>query len=116
MCSRPPEAEGRLERPKARPAPADEPRRRAPRRRREPRARSDRREALSRCVLGHPKPKVASSGRKRDPRRLMNLADELLAVAANRELARIDEKLYLDVFSATRSRRSPRAAESETRD
>jgi len=30
---------------------------------------------------------------------LMNLADELLAVAADRELARLDEKLYLDVFS-----------------
>jgi len=32
---------------------------------------------------------------------LMNLADELLAVAADRELARLDEKLYLDVFSPT---------------
>ena len=30
---------------------------------------------------------------------LMNLGDELLAVAADRELARLDEKLYLDVFS-----------------
>jgi type II secretory pathway predicted ATPase ExeA len=30
---------------------------------------------------------------------LMNLADELLAVAADRELARLDEKLFLDVFA-----------------
>ncbi len=29
---------------------------------------------------------------------LMNLADELLAVAAERELPRLDEKLFLDVF------------------
>ena len=31
---------------------------------------------------------------------LMNLADELLAVAADRELARLDEKLFLEVFAA----------------
>ncbi len=30
---------------------------------------------------------------------LMNLADELLAVAADRELARLDEKLFLEVFA-----------------
>lgn len=30
---------------------------------------------------------------------LMNLGDELLAVAADRELARLDEKLFLDVFA-----------------
>jgi type II secretory pathway predicted ATPase ExeA len=30
---------------------------------------------------------------------LMNLADELLTVAADRELARLDEKLYLEVFA-----------------
>ena len=30
---------------------------------------------------------------------LMNLGDELLAVAADRELARLDEKLFLEVFS-----------------
>ena len=30
---------------------------------------------------------------------LMNLADELLSVATDRELARLDEKLYLDVFA-----------------
>jgi len=30
---------------------------------------------------------------------LMNLCDELLAVAADRELRRLDEKLYLEVFS-----------------
>lgn len=29
---------------------------------------------------------------------MMNLADELLTVAADRELPRLDEKLYLDVF------------------
>lgn len=29
---------------------------------------------------------------------MMNVADELLAVAADRELPRLDEKLYLDVF------------------
>ena len=31
---------------------------------------------------------------------LMNLADELLAVAADRELPRIDEKLFLETFNA----------------
>ena len=30
---------------------------------------------------------------------LMNLADELLSVAADRELPRLDEKLFLDVFA-----------------
>jgi type II secretory pathway predicted ATPase ExeA len=30
---------------------------------------------------------------------MMNLADELLAVAAERELARLDEKLFLEVFA-----------------
>lgn len=30
---------------------------------------------------------------------LMNLGDELLSVAADRELARLDEKLYLEVFA-----------------
>jgi len=29
----------------------------------------------------------------------MNLVDELLAVAADRELPRLDEKLFLDVFA-----------------
>ena len=29
---------------------------------------------------------------------MMNLADELLTVAADRELPRLDEKLYLDIF------------------
>jgi hypothetical protein len=29
----------------------------------------------------------------------MNLADELLAVAADRELARLDEKLFLEVLA-----------------
>jgi general secretion pathway protein A len=33
---------------------------------------------------------------------LMNLADELLAVAADRELARLDEKLFLEVFAPRR--------------
>jgi type II secretory pathway predicted ATPase ExeA len=32
---------------------------------------------------------------------LMNLADELLAAAAERELPRLDEKLFLDVFGPT---------------
>ena len=32
---------------------------------------------------------------------LMNLADELLAVAAARELPRLDEKLFFDVFGQT---------------
>ncbi len=31
---------------------------------------------------------------------VMNLGDELLTVAAARDLARIDEKLYLEVFAA----------------
>jgi hypothetical protein len=30
---------------------------------------------------------------------LMNLCDELLAFAVDRELARLDEKLYMDVFA-----------------
>ncbi len=30
---------------------------------------------------------------------LMNLAGELLAVAAQRELSQLDEKLYFDVFT-----------------
>ena len=34
-------------------------------------------------------------------RELMNLADELLTTAADRELARLDEKLFLEVFSQT---------------
>ena len=29
----------------------------------------------------------------------MNLADELLTVAADRDLPRLDEKLFLDVFA-----------------
>lgn len=32
---------------------------------------------------------------------LMNLADELLTIAADRDLPRLDEKLYLDVFGQT---------------
>jgi hypothetical protein len=36
-----------------------------------------------------------------DYRILMNLGDELLAVAADRELARLDEKLFLEVFAQT---------------
>jgi general secretion pathway protein A len=40
---------------------------------------------------------------------LMNLADELLAVAADRELARLDEKLFLEVFAQTPK---PKAAAS----
>lgn len=32
---------------------------------------------------------------------LMNMADELLSVAADRELPKLDEKLYLDVFAHT---------------
>jgi general secretion pathway protein A len=38
---------------------------------------------------------------------LMNLADELLAVAADRELARLDEKLYLDVFAQSPKPKPP---------
>jgi len=34
-------------------------------------------------------------------RELMNLADELLTTAADRELARLDEKRFLEVFSQT---------------
>ena len=30
---------------------------------------------------------------------LMNLCDELLAVAADRDLQKLDEKLYLDVYA-----------------
>jgi type II secretory pathway predicted ATPase ExeA len=38
---------------------------------------------------------------------LMNLCDELLAVAADRELPRLDEKLYLDVFAQPPRPKSP---------
>jgi general secretion pathway protein A len=38
---------------------------------------------------------------------LMNLADELLTVAADRDLPRLDEKLYLDVFGQTPKPKSP---------
>jgi hypothetical protein len=37
----------------------------------------------------------------------MNLADELLTVAADRDLPRLDEKLYLDVFGQTPKPKSP---------
>ena len=38
---------------------------------------------------------------------LMNLADELLTVAADRDLPRLDEKLFLDVFAQTPKPKSP---------
>jgi type II secretory pathway predicted ATPase ExeA len=38
---------------------------------------------------------------------LMNLADELLTVAADRDLPRLDEKLFLDVFSQTPKPKPP---------
>ena len=40
---------------------------------------------------------------------LMNLGDELLAVAAERELARLDEKLFLDVFAQAPKPKTPTA-------
>ena len=43
---------------------------------------------------------------------LMNLADELLAVAADRELARLDEKLFLEVFAQSPR---PKAAPAKKR-
>jgi len=39
---------------------------------------------------------------------LMNLADELLTVAADRDLPRLDEKLFLDVFGPAPKPKSPR--------
>jgi general secretion pathway protein A len=39
---------------------------------------------------------------------LMNLADELLTVAADRDLPRLDEKLFLDVFGQTQKPKPPR--------
>jgi len=38
---------------------------------------------------------------------LMNLADELLTAAADRELPRLDEKLYFDVFAQTPKPKAP---------
>lgn len=38
---------------------------------------------------------------------MMNLADELLTVAADRDLPRLDEKLYLDVFGQPAKTKSP---------
>ncbi len=43
---------------------------------------------------------------------LMNLGDELLAVAADRELARLDDKLYLEVFAQAQR---PKAAVARKR-
>jgi type II secretory pathway predicted ATPase ExeA len=43
---------------------------------------------------------------------LMNLGDELLAVAAERQLARLDEKLFLDVFAQSPK---PKTAAAATR-
>ena len=43
---------------------------------------------------------------------LMNLADELLAVAADRELPRLDDKLYLEVFAQAQR---PKAAAARKR-
>jgi general secretion pathway protein A len=40
---------------------------------------------------------------------LMNLGDELLAVASERELARLDEKLFLDVFAQSPKPKSAQA-------
>ena len=42
----------------------------------------------------------------------MNLADELLAVATDRELPRLDDKLYLEVFAQTQR---PKAAAARKR-
>jgi general secretion pathway protein A len=38
---------------------------------------------------------------------MMNLADELLTVAADRELPRLDEKLYFDVFGQPQKHKAP---------
>jgi hypothetical protein len=38
---------------------------------------------------------------------LMNLSDELLTVAADRELPKLDEKLYLEVFNHTARPKAP---------
>jgi hypothetical protein len=38
---------------------------------------------------------------------LMNLADELLTVAADRDLPRLDEKLYSEVFAQPTKPKSP---------
>ena len=38
---------------------------------------------------------------------MMNLADELLTVAADRDLPRLDEKLFLDVFGQTPKPKGP---------
>jgi hypothetical protein len=53
----------------------------------------------------------------------MNMADELLAVAVDRELPRLDERLYLEHFqqparprpAAARKRDTPAAAQTTTR-
>ena len=39
---------------------------------------------------------------------LMNLAEELLTIAADRDLPRLDEKLFLDVFGSAPKPKSPR--------
>ena len=38
----------------------------------------------------------------------MNLADELLATAVERDLKRLDEKLYLDTFAQPPKKKTPR--------
>ncbi len=44
------------------------------------------------------------------PRILMHMAQDLLAAGADRQLARLDEKLYLEIFSDGQETRSRRAA------
>lgn len=41
---------------------------------------------------------------------LMTLCDELLSVAAQKELPQIDEKLYFEVFSLPKPSKTPAAA------
>jgi general secretion pathway protein A len=48
-------------------------------------------------------------------RTLMTMAGELLAVAAQRELSQLDEKLYLDVFAAPHTRRPAKAVSAARR-
>ena len=40
---------------------------------------------------------------------LMNMADELLCVAAEKELPRLDEKLFFDVFQPPAPKKRPKA-------
>ena len=49
-----------------------------------------------------------------NPRMLLGMADELLAVAARRQLSQLDDKLYLEVFAADSVAKTPKGRRSSS--